>query len=352
MPHEDDHNGALAALDGIRETAMTEDCPEIYTPEEMDAVETHIASQFGDFANVFHEIVSPDIHCDVCIIEPSEARDHYTLVTMGMGARRMNVPEELREYKLERAELLICLPPDWKVPSDDERWYWPIRLLKAMARFPGENNTWLGYGHSVEGFEPAEPYAENTELCGVMLSMPYPFGQEAFVCPLPDGSEVNFYLLLPIYQDEMDYKYDNSAEDLELLLDGFVVDPARKSVVAGRKNFRLQPSDIQAKLPDWEGPDGCLCTDRVTVDGLKVGYMYREEPDEGVPDSGWRFFAGDEDDDYIDDPDHSGFYRLNTIANCDAAVIPFLNAPYGSAFVRDDGGVFRETPFEPPADED
>ena len=31
---------------------------------------------------------------------PSEERDYCTLVTMGMGAHRMNVPEELAEYKL------------------------------------------------------------------------------------------------------------------------------------------------------------------------------------------------------------------------------------------------------------
>ena len=34
---------------------------------------------------------------------------YYTLVTMGMGAHRMNVPKELAEYKLERAELALSL---------------------------------------------------------------------------------------------------------------------------------------------------------------------------------------------------------------------------------------------------
>lgn len=32
----------------------------------------------------------------------------------------MKVPEELAEYKLERAELAVCLPPDWNLQSDDE----------------------------------------------------------------------------------------------------------------------------------------------------------------------------------------------------------------------------------------
>ena len=34
--------------------------PELYTEEEWDAVDMHIASNFGNYENVFHEIVSPD----------------------------------------------------------------------------------------------------------------------------------------------------------------------------------------------------------------------------------------------------------------------------------------------------
>ena len=71
------------------------DEPELYTEEEMSAVEQHIKNTFGEFDGVFHELVSPDIHVDICMVPPSEERDYYTLVTMGMGAHRMNVPEEL-----------------------------------------------------------------------------------------------------------------------------------------------------------------------------------------------------------------------------------------------------------------
>ena len=77
--------------------------PEVYTEEEMEAVEEHIEQYFGKFENVFHELVSPDIHVDICVVPPSEERDYCTLVTMGMGAHRMNVPEELAEYKIGRA---------------------------------------------------------------------------------------------------------------------------------------------------------------------------------------------------------------------------------------------------------
>ena len=49
------------------------------------------------------------------------------------------MPKELAEYKLERAELAIALPADWKLDQEsmkDEKWYWPIRLLKSLARLP------------------------------------------------------------------------------------------------------------------------------------------------------------------------------------------------------------------------
>jgi len=208
--------------------------PELYTEEEWDAVDMHIASNFGNYENVFHEIVSPDIHVDIYIVDPTPERNYYTLVTMGMGAHRMNVPKELRKDKLDRAEIMICLPPDWDIKNDDERWYWPIRWLKILARLPGEYDTWLGYGHTVPN---EEPFADNTKLCGVMLTMVYQFSPAASLCVLPNGDEVNFYQMLPIYQEEMDFKLENDAEALEDLFTDdfdFVLDIARRNVVTGK----------------------------------------------------------------------------------------------------------------------
>lgn len=51
------------------------------------------------------------------------------------------------------------------------------------------------------------------------------------------------------------------------------------------KNFYIQGDQIKDILTDWDGADGCFATDRITVDGCKVGYCYREEPD-GDWDSG------------------------------------------------------------------
>ena len=165
-----------------------------------------------------------------------EGRDlpYYTLVTMGMGAHRMNVPEELAEYKLERAELAIALPPDWKLDEEslkDERWYWPIGLLKVLARLPISGDTWLGFGHTMD---KQSPFAENTTLCGALLVGPQDVvwnGGE--VCTLPSCEEVNFYQVIPLYRNELKYKLEHDADALLEKMAGisFVVNPTRQNAI-------------------------------------------------------------------------------------------------------------------------
>lgn len=188
--------------------------PEMYSEDEIDIIEKHIEHYYGNFEFVFHEKVSPDIHVDICLIPPSEECNWYTLVTMGMGAHLMNVPNQLKEDQLERAELVICLPEYWKLDKEhlkDEKWYWPIRLLKELARFPGENNTWLGWGHTVsyDG-----PLSYTTELCASILINPPCGNVGGNTCTLPDGEEVNFYQVIPLYGDELEYKLKNGTQKL------------------------------------------------------------------------------------------------------------------------------------------
>lgn len=188
--------------------------PEMYSEDEIDIIEKHIEHYYGNFEFVFHEKVSPDIHVDICLIPPSEECNWYTLVTMGMGAHLMNVPNQLKEEQLERAELVICLPEYWKLDKEhlkDEKWYWPIRLLKELARFPGENNTWLGWGHTVsyDG-----PLSYTTELCASILINPPCGNVGGNTCTLPDGEEVYFYQVIPLYRDELEYKLKNGTQKL------------------------------------------------------------------------------------------------------------------------------------------
>lgn len=107
------------------------------------------------------------------------------------------------------------------------------------------------------------------------------------------------------------------------------------------KKFVLAPEKILRLVP---AQGYCFATDMITVHGRKVGYMYREAPEKDS-DSGWRFFCGDETQEYVDDPKNLELYDVNTIANYDPEIIPYLDEPTGSAYERDEvTSVFRRVP--------
>ena len=81
--------------------------------------------------------------------------------------------------------------------------------------------------------------------------------------------------------------------------------------------------------------------------GKRVRFMYREAPDNEI-DSGWRFLSGSESDEYMNDASKHGVYDVNTIANYDPDIVPFLNAPVGAAYERPEGDVFVKVDFSPP----
>ncbi len=95
-------------------------------------------------------------------------------------------------------------------------------------------------------------------------------------------------------------------------------------------------------LKDWKGSRNCFATNRIIVEGKKIGFMYRDIPKKDKEDSGWRFIAGDESSEYMADEKNFGLYDLNLLCNYDPDIIPFLNAEYGKAYYRDEQGIFRE----------
>jgi len=83
----------------------------------------------------------------------------------------------------------------------------------------------------------------------------------------------------------------------------------------------------------------CFVTRRVYDDEQPVGALYRESPDEmeeEMPNfSGWNIMAGDEDDDYLDNPDNWVYVSLGSVLDIDDRIIDILDAPYDSEFEYD-----------------
>jgi hypothetical protein len=97
------------------------------------------------------------------------------------------------------------------------------------------------------------------------------------------------------------------------------------------KRLKLPADRIREDLVPPMG--SCFASDRITVDGAPVGFMYREPPDHAL-DSGWRFLAGDESEAYLGNPDNFALYEVNTIANYDPEIVPLVDAEIGCAFER------------------
>lgn len=183
-----------------------------YTEKEIKKMGKYIEQQYGEYKYVMHEFVSPDIHCDIIIVPPTEEDPYIKLVTMGAGAYKMNIPKELKSIVCDRAEYVIFLPKDWNLESSKEEDFWPIRMLKTIARLTVDTEDWLSYGHTIQ----LESVAKNTGFnsCALLFST----GKKGqIVKPLKlgiFGKEVAFYQLYPLYPEELEFKLEHSMDKL------------------------------------------------------------------------------------------------------------------------------------------
>lgn len=185
-----------------------------------EEIEAHFEALFpGRESRVLHEIVSDIVHVDVHVMWPSKEQNFFVLYTTGMSDLPMTldseIPAETRK-KLELAELYLFLPGDWPLSPDSvppENAYWPIRTMKFMARFPHQYCTWLGWGHTMPNGPDYAPLAEGTGFGGMVLAQP------SAIEPLQtqDGTQVNFYLIVPAYKQEIEYKLKYGMEALDQL---------------------------------------------------------------------------------------------------------------------------------------
>ncbi len=203
---------------------------ELYTDEQLKLIEEHIENNFGEASSFFHEKESEFIQIKIYTIPPTKENPYYILVTVGMGAHLMNVPESLNKEKLKRAELVLFLPPNWNPDSEKTEQKWPLQLLGMLSRLPIEENAWLGWGHTVDY---GEGFTEECGFSGITLinSMA---GADSQICKFSDTDEVNFYQVILLHRNELDFKNKNGAS---ALISHFgknipsVYDDDRKSVI-------------------------------------------------------------------------------------------------------------------------
>ena len=202
-------------------------------------IAAHIENHIGKADIIYHEHDADQIHVDIYHIKPNEKYPYHVLVTSGMSDRPMNTPPEMHDYRY--AEVCMILPSHWPLNSDgnarnefeDETVYWPLRWLKKIARLPHENNSWIGWGHTIPNGEQVEPFAPNTKL-GCMLMLPsLSFPEDFCELRVDDNKSIQFFCAYPIYKEEMVFKLEHG---LDKLLDRFDDNRVTDVVSLDRKN--------------------------------------------------------------------------------------------------------------------
>ena len=213
--------------------------PAFGNSEAIETISGHIERHLGPIAGVYHEIISDVVHVDLHYRTPTPVRPYYTLITSGMSDRPMAAPPRAGDCRY--AELMLSLPATWPFPTEpgqtapfqDEAHDWPLRWLKTLARFPHEYDTWLWWGHTMPHGDPPEPFAPNTKMCGLLLADPVLVPETFLQLRVDAAKTIHFFSLLPLYQDEMEFKLKRGAEEL---LERFDKAGVTEELDIGRRN--------------------------------------------------------------------------------------------------------------------
>lgn len=191
---------------------------ELYTQVQLKAVKEHIEQCFGPIYLQVEDSQTDHIKCDIDIIKPSENQEGACqyLVTKGMGAHKMPVPDEFKALNLDRAELYLALASDWNLEAEEEQENWPITLLSVLSRLPFVYDSWMAQGHIIS-FPQDEDYAPGTNYAGAILLNPAK--DSSYGLELDNLGHINFYQVVLLYQEEIDYAEQYSARTLMKLMD-------------------------------------------------------------------------------------------------------------------------------------
>lgn len=121
------------------------------------------------------------------------------LFTSGLSNTNQFVDENSKA--LEKIELYFCLPEYFDLKKEQ----WPIYWLDRVASIPQKNKTWLGLGDTIPAGKPPEAISDKLTANHFVIMNPYVIQKY-----LNEESEVYHLAIVPIFQEELDYKLRNS----------------------------------------------------------------------------------------------------------------------------------------------
>lgn len=87
-------------------------------------------------------------------------------------------------------------------------------------------------------------------------------------------------------------------------------------------------------------------TKKLLEKGAKIGFAYREQSD-NESDSGWRFFTGNEDQEYVDNADNILLFPMPDIIKIDESIKEILESDYNTAYEKENDTFIKiDYPFD------
>lgn len=167
--------------------------PYLYNQVQSEEIQQFISDHFGKGGGyVAHEIKSEYVHTDTMLIAPKNT--DRTFVTFGMGAGKMNTPNNAK-----RCELVMYATSDIEIPSKES--FIISNELTRISKFPFREDTWLGTGHTMDASEEFKKNFGYDFFAFKKLSM------SANLTGIDE--DIDFLLLVPIYEEEREWCVNN-----------------------------------------------------------------------------------------------------------------------------------------------
>ncbi len=329
----------------------------LYTEYEHTQVMEYITKKFGSISMMLPDPHPTHIYTEIAVIDQMEESPFKLLVTIGMGANRMKIPEAASSYSSERIELVMFL--DQKSSSDVIAE--ACSLLRSLSKLPSESGEPILHGqlYSYDG-----PVFDSMPYRFCMITDPLIFAHRSFNTLSLGGNDedtVCFLAVIPLYDEEADYRKDNGPDDLikRLHSTDWILTPNRPNRCAGY--VETEEVKIYGEQIDRASELGigkyCMASKYIPIDGKEVMFMVRVYPELFGEDendgemSGWMFFSKEEDPTIFLDPSSLRLEEINKVCSIDPGIVPYLTMPFGTKLIRRyKGGEF--IPVNDDADKD
>jgi hypothetical protein len=173
------------------------------------------------------------------LISPINRNGNKILLSTDLSDFKMNVHE--KHIGEEYNELYFYLPSYWNIADlGNPLMNWVFFWLQKLKNHVIEKNTWFGNGHTLAANKELKSLSETMLQNHFILAHPIELKQELFPISLTD-KKIHFLAVIPIFEDEMDYKQGKGTAKLFKKFEQAKVteklDDYRKTVLKNRWNF-------------------------------------------------------------------------------------------------------------------